>query len=226
MDLEQYLAQFIEGYLLEDLKSMASIRLPEGKAYGAVGYPMVMTALSGVEILGSLTSPAPFTVDNGANSFGYFWKEYVYTGHPARARLHEFMYQFVRHGLAHSFMTKPMVIVTKHRDGRHLTQDRAGAVWIDALNLAEELEYAYRERLRPKVTGEFKVKMEARFKTIRDAFWAESHQKQHLRDKVPLGASSFLGTVRFEHTNESTRVNSPAVKASYSTTTSSKDGRK
>jgi hypothetical protein len=37
MTLDQYLRQFIEGYLLEDLSSMASIVLAPGKKYGAVG---------------------------------------------------------------------------------------------------------------------------------------------------------------------------------------------
>lgn len=34
------LAQYIEGYLLEDLASMAKIDLAPGKRYGAVGYPL------------------------------------------------------------------------------------------------------------------------------------------------------------------------------------------
>ncbi len=49
MTLDDYLEQFIEGYLFEDLRSMASITGSPDKPYGAVGYPMVMTALSGVE---------------------------------------------------------------------------------------------------------------------------------------------------------------------------------
>ena len=74
MTLDQYLEQFIEGYLLEDLRSMAPIRAAKGKRYGAVGYPMVMTVLSGIEILGVLTSRATFNPDNGAGRFSEFWK--------------------------------------------------------------------------------------------------------------------------------------------------------
>jgi hypothetical protein len=56
MTLDDFLSRFVEGYLFEDLRSMAAIRLPEGVLYGAAGYPMVMTALSGVELLGMLTA--------------------------------------------------------------------------------------------------------------------------------------------------------------------------
>ena len=62
MTLDEYLEQFIEGYLFEDLRAMAPIRLAAGKRYGAVGYPMVMGALSDIEVLGVLTSRARFNV--------------------------------------------------------------------------------------------------------------------------------------------------------------------
>ena len=52
--------------------------MPSGKRadkkYGAVGYPMVMTALSGIEVLGALTSRSTFNRDNGAARFGEFWE--------------------------------------------------------------------------------------------------------------------------------------------------------
>ena len=37
MNLNQYLERFIEGYLFEDLRSMAPITLAPNKRYGAVG---------------------------------------------------------------------------------------------------------------------------------------------------------------------------------------------
>ena len=46
MTLDEYPERFIEGYLFEDLRSMALIKLRPGKDFGAVGYPMVMTAVS------------------------------------------------------------------------------------------------------------------------------------------------------------------------------------
>jgi hypothetical protein len=83
MTIDQYLEQFIEGYLLEDLHSMAPIRLTPGKRYGAVGYPMLMTVLSGIDVLGALTSRATFQKDNGADRFSEYWKQYVYADKPS-----------------------------------------------------------------------------------------------------------------------------------------------
>src|SRR5262245_39189384 len=114
MTLNQYLEQFIEGYLLEDLRSMAEIRVAPAKQSGAVGYPIVMTVLSGVEVLGVLTSQAPYNENNGAARFGEYWRGYMYPDREAFGRLHALMYEFVRHGLAHAYMTKPMIRVTKH----------------------------------------------------------------------------------------------------------------
>lgn len=77
---------------------------------------MVMTALSGIEVLGVLISRSTFNEHNGAARFADFWRNYLYVERPAFKRLDSLVYEFVRHGLAHSFMTKPMVVVTKHRD--------------------------------------------------------------------------------------------------------------
>ena len=75
MTLDEYLERFIEGYLFEDLRSMASIKLAPGKKAGAVGYPMAMTALSGIEVLGVLTSRASFHPKQGRLRFGEFWRD-------------------------------------------------------------------------------------------------------------------------------------------------------
>jgi hypothetical protein len=63
------------------------------------------------------------------------------------------MYKFVRHGVAHSFMTKPMIRVTKHRDGAHLCRTSDDILFVDALTLADDFETAYRQQLRPKIAG-------------------------------------------------------------------------
>ena len=102
---------------------MAPIKLPPGKDFGGVGYPMVMTAVSGIEVLGVLTSGASYNKDNGAARFGEFWRSYLYVHKRGLQRLDSVVYEFVRHGLAHSFMTQSKVSVTKYRDSRHLHRD-------------------------------------------------------------------------------------------------------
>src|SRR5262245_21182594 len=57
MNINDFLTQYVEGYLFEDLHSMAAIGLPKGKSCGAVGYPMVAATVAGIELLGGLTYP-------------------------------------------------------------------------------------------------------------------------------------------------------------------------
>src|SRR5262245_56458097 len=120
MNISDFLERFVEGYLFRDLHSMASITLPKGEKYGAVGYPMVSTTLAGIELLGTLTSEVGFTTGGGEGRFIRFWENYLYVSEPDRRPLAEPIYVLVRHGLAHMYMTKPTIVVTKHRDPRHL----------------------------------------------------------------------------------------------------------
>ena len=109
-------------------------------------------------------------------------------------------------------MTKPMIRITKHHDPSHLCRIAGDIICIDALTLADEFEAGYRQRLRPKMVGEFKVNMELRFKEMRAAHWQEREDKKHYLDKVPSGTVN--NAVWRSH---ATQVNSPAV---YSTNVS------
>ena len=219
MNLDQYLEQFIEGYLFEDLRSMAPIKLPPGKRYGAVGYPMVMTVLSGIEVLGALTSKAQFSPGNGAARFGEFWRGYMYADSEGFQRLDSLVYNLIRHPLAHCFMTKPMIQVTKHHDPGHLCRTQDDVVIVDALTFADDLIAVYERRLKPQLTGAFKANMEARFREFREAYWQDHEAKKGERDKVPARPLTPIGVgVDF-------RINSPALPTSvYSTNVTSTTG--
>ncbi len=45
MTIDDFLQQFVEGYLFGDLESMSRITVLSGQTYGAAGYPMVATCL-------------------------------------------------------------------------------------------------------------------------------------------------------------------------------------
>lgn len=186
MTLDDYLTQFIEGYLFNDLDSMAAIGVPDGKQFGGVAYPMVMTALSGIEILGTLTSPHWQAKHDGPGNFRHFWREYLYKGREAIQRLDAVFYELVRHGLAHSFMTKPMVMVTKSNDDRHLHKSPDNVIYVDALTLATELRTAYEQRMRPRMIGDFRTQMEMRFEHFREQFWQDYEDLKGEISKVPL----------------------------------------
>ena len=88
MTIEEFFTQFVDGYLLNDLKSMAAVTVPEGQTSGGVGYPMVSTTLAGMELLGELLMPNTdaFDGNKGNDYFLNYWDNYfavqnhAYTG--------------------------------------------------------------------------------------------------------------------------------------------------
>lgn len=176
---------------------------------------MVMTVLSGIEVLGVLTSTTTFNQKNGAAHFGEFWKHYLYRDRLAFKRLDSLVYEFVRHGLAHSSMTKPMILITKDRRPEHLYRIDEDTLCVDALTLADDFEAAYGQRLRPKIAGDFKANMQVRFNEMRAAYREEHETKKNHFARAPLHPRG--SNLEF---NLTTHVNSPAVPGDYSTNVS------
>jgi hypothetical protein len=150
MDIREFLEKFVEGYLFEDLRSMGAISAGAGRTSGAVVYPMIGSALAGVELLGNLVQVArSFDRQEGAAAFEHFWAEYLYTD-SRRRQLARPVYQLVRHGLAHVFLAKPGILATKDNvAARHLCKASDGSLVIDALVLNADLRRAYDEGVKP-----------------------------------------------------------------------------
>ena len=185
MEIAAFLERYVEGYLFEDLHSMAAIKLPEGKDYGAVGYPMVMSAFSGIELLGALTCASGRR--RKADAFCAFWSEFLYPNDPDRAAIGGAVYALVRHGLAHSAMAKPMVMDSKGHDGRHLRRPPPNiALWLDALTLAEELETAYFARLKPRAALDLRDVMNDRLAELRDDYRRELEKFAGVLGRLPV----------------------------------------
>jgi len=188
MTLDQYVARFIDGYLFGDLHTMAAIRVQDDKQeFGAVGYPMVLTVLAGIELLGTLTSAAPFNRRQGEDRFCEFWRDHLYPAHPDRQALAVLIYQMVRNGLAHTYMTKPKFVVTRGHRGDHFTQTPDGQIVIDALALHDELVSAYKQRVKPLLAGAGRSVIETRFKEMRAWHAAEYVRFSSVFATVPMG---------------------------------------
>lgn len=84
MNLSNFINQFIEGYLFHDLVYMAKIKVRKNGKYGGVGYPMMATILSGMELLGSLLDPSRknFNPLNGNHYFLNYWNNYFCASNP------------------------------------------------------------------------------------------------------------------------------------------------
>lgn len=113
MTIEDFLKRFVEGYLFHDLENMVTLKPLKGQDDGAAGYPMIMTTLAGVELLGGLISPTPFNQYDGNNYFLDYWDRCLSITNPDYENLGKLFRQLVRHGLAHSFLAKHGVFVTK-----------------------------------------------------------------------------------------------------------------
>jgi hypothetical protein len=174
MTLDQYLERFVEGYLFEDLRSMAAVKLTPPKDYGGVGYPMVTATLAGIELLGVLTSNTEFKGWRGDKRFRDYWQHFLYPLRPDRQPIANAIYDLVRNGIVHTYTTKPTFVVTKGHDGRHMCWGRTDdgpAFWIDALTFAEESIESYDQRVKPRLKdAAFKGQMEKRYKNLRDVY--------------------------------------------------------
>ncbi len=119
------------------------------------------------------------------------------------------MYQLVRNGLAHTYMAKQVITVTKHYDGRHLSRLGQDEICVDALWLAEDLEIAYTKRVKPLASGSRRGLMQQQLDTIRKQYLKDAKDLSHVIANIPIRKWT-----AGEHV---TQINSPSANASYST---------
>lgn len=106
--------EFIDDYLIRDLRSMRSIQSPDG--LGKCGYQMMMSLCSACEILGSLEKNE-FSQSGGNNRFKFFLEKHL----PEYVPSWEILYYFIRHRVAHDFITPPGILIHLRNDRtRHL----------------------------------------------------------------------------------------------------------
>lgn len=142
--VERMLQHGIEGYLLEDLQSMATEI--QAKEMGAVGYPMVMAVLSGSELLGAMTSTA-----KEDNRIEAYWQAYMAQVEPRYEYLGKIAKQLARNGIAHSYLSHLGVLVQRG-GGRHLER-HGGEIVFDCLQLHSDFRHSYIDYARPHILG-------------------------------------------------------------------------
>ena len=155
MTIEEFSTKHIEGYLFCDLEKMADIKPSPGEQYGGVGYPMVASILSGMELLGGLLSLNAFDRDRGNTYSANYWDDYLSISCPRYAipGLKELFRNLVRHGIAHTFLAKIGVWVTKNDAPNHLQYGNQGqnALVIDTVELFSDLKKSYLDLVKPIV---------------------------------------------------------------------------
>jgi hypothetical protein len=127
-DLNAFVEHNIEGYLFNDLRHMQQI---------PVGYPLLMATFAGIELLGALTSPATFNPYRGSSCFQSYWTAHLYPRLKDTNRIGKVLYKLVRHGIAHGFVLKGPIGVTRDATHLHLTRNADGIIRVDAVRLAD-----------------------------------------------------------------------------------------
>jgi hypothetical protein len=175
MEIEDFLKRFIDQYLLRDLASMAAVSPPPGET-GACGFSMVLVALAGCELLGSITYPKPFRPLEGRRHFAHFWRSAMYPTDAVRADLAETIYKLVRHGLAHAFITKPRILVTKTAGTvNHLCRQPDGSLTVDCLALAHDFRRGYEQFVLARMsTPSDRAALQRQLDDIQNASWDDS----------------------------------------------------
>jgi hypothetical protein len=185
-NFKDFLTHHVEGYLFEDIKSLMAVPVPGGTGPGGVGYPLVMTVLSGIELLGVFVEAdknptSNFNTHSGPLYFETYWKEILY---PRLPDLADPVYQLARHGLMHAFTTKGPIEVSKTPTGRvlHLSMAISGVIHINCDQFAEDFRGSYDSKFKPLVAKNY-PRMEARLQDM-----ATQYQNQ---------AKTRLATVNF-----------------------------
>ena len=112
MELDAFIEQWVEVYLLGDLRSMAELPPDKsGTEYGGAGYPMLATTVAGMELLGLLLmrDGSQFDPRRGRDHFANYWNHYLVPARPLYRSLEDLLYTLVRNGIAHTFMAKHKV---------------------------------------------------------------------------------------------------------------------
>jgi hypothetical protein len=155
MELDAFIDQWIEGYLLHDLQNMAKLPLDRSEApCGGAGYPMLTTTVAGMELLGLLLMPDGTSFSrNGRDHFANYWNSYFVPTRPLYLHLGDLFYKLIRHGIAHVFVAKNNVIVTKNRQPTLGIDRQRCELRIDCTGFYRDFEASYWEQACPIIRG-------------------------------------------------------------------------
>lgn len=191
-NIEQFLEQHVELFLRNDL---AELTRPDVK----VGFPLLMAAFAGIELLGGLMADDGFSKRPaaGADYFAQYWANRLYPGRANTEEIGRRLYKLARHGIAHVFFPKGPIAVGR-RLRVHLVTDAAGILYVDAAQLADDLIVSYDTQVKPASTAAGgavnRVTMERQLAGMLSAYEADSLQYS-LASLVPTAPTPVAATV-------------------------------
>ena len=194
MDSKEFFEKIIDGYLFHDLASMVGDVDTTGEG-GGVGYPMLQTIASGIELFGAIISKNTFDPSGGrANEHhSNYWK--ILSKVNSRYLIFQDLFRaLIRNGVAHMYIPKGPIIVTKWNHTSHLYRDkvtRDGITYdgyiVDVLSLHDDFKQSYILYLRPiifdNVASEF-ANIDEINKRIQEILLSDSEKIQNIFDQI------------------------------------------
>ena len=205
--LKDFLTQNVKGYLFDDIRSMC-----DPQPAGGCGYPLLMTVCSGIELLGMLSSYLEQEFQTHRMSDKYFldyWQKALYPGDRDRRNAGKAVYQLVRHGLAHSFVTKGNLTVVNRAGEPHFTRTPVEVI-INAYELATDFTGSYQSEFLDK---RLKANTPAIEKRLDEIWTAYTKQADKLWDDLgglPSSASAAGASGSLMNFTPSMPITSPA----------------
>ena len=175
VSLDEILTVVIEGYLFGDLASIRSKTTLE--RLGSCGYPIVMSILTGCELLGALT-----TDDN--SRIEHYWRRYMARINPKYDHLAKIAVTVCRHGIAHRFLTYAGVEVTRDAPDGHLRRERDTLVF-DCLELDTDFRRSYEEHAKPEIENDRSNSQRRLNGLVQHDFAKADHDPQPFAGVVP-----------------------------------------
>lgn len=152
MTIHEFYEKFIEGYLFSDLENMSRLK-PINNSYGAAGYPMLITTLSGMELLGALVQERGEQFSPSSNAgrvyFLDFWEQYLSQSYSEYSGLGNIFRALIRNGISHTFLAKKGVAVTKGTNLRPIIDKENETLVVDAVTLYEDFREVVKNRVKP-----------------------------------------------------------------------------
>jgi hypothetical protein len=154
-NIDDFLKRFVEGYLFHDLDNIATLKALEGHDDGAAGYPMIATIMAGIELLGGLVSQSSFSNTAGNGYFLDYWNKCLAVTNADYKNLGELFRKLIRHGLAHTFLAKHGILVTKRDPKIHAPTFKVDRVrnelTIDCVDFYNDFKKSYYEHIQPLI---------------------------------------------------------------------------
>lgn len=208
MKIDFFLKKFIEGYIFEDLKYMSKTKSKHKKGYGEAGYPMLMTILAGIELLGALLDPKKFNTYDGEEHFEYYWKHFFEKYNPAYKGMCNLFRELIRDGLAHTFLAKPGIYVIKRHKKFHMTRDKnSGNMIVNSVQMYRDFKRSYFDEVKPliKKTDNLSVSLKVQMQSQLDEI-SRIYSEQSNSYKGALTKLIVANTLMPPNSNASTSV--------------------